>query len=528
MATYDDFWQTWDEPFHLAAGLEWWDHGKYTYERMHPPLARIMIAMGPYIGGLRTQPGSGNHWAEGSEILHAGGTYEANLRLARLGVLPFFVIGAAVVALWAWWCGGRWASVAATFVFSMLPPVLGHAGLATLDMAAAALVPAALLAFALWLEKPSRLRSCALGLATALALCTKFTAFVFLAAGFAAVFFSCGRHPSRGRVAGITVASIVCLLAMWSVYRFSLVPLLAEQNNLGARFDAFFGTSGMSRDFLHTLLAAVPVPAIELFWGLYDVFVFRRGEGSLDFFVGSIRKTGWWYFYPVMLLVKSPVPFLLLAGAGVIGGWRGRFANKRLLVPAVAALAILLAGIFATPNNGLRQILPIYALLAAAAGCGVTYLHSVLRSRVAAWGLPLVLLTWCGVIAWDAHPDYLAYYNSLAGNQPERYGVNSDLDWGQDLKRLAVACRSRGIETLWLGYNGSKDMDLSKFSLPEIRELPPEAPADGWVAISIRKLVLGDEKPPYNQYAWLRSFTPIAKVGSSIYLYRVPSGADAR
>ena len=40
-----------------------------------------------------------------------------------------------------------------------------------------------------------------------------------------------------------------------------------------------------------------------------------------------------------------------------------------------------------------------------------------------------------------AHPDYLAYFNALAGDDPERIVVDSDLDWGQDIKRLGQRLR---------------------------------------------------------------------------------------
>ncbi|NJN00002.1 MAG: hypothetical protein HC800_25245 [Phormidesmis sp. RL_2_1] len=88
VSTYSIFWQTWDEPFHIAAGMEWLDQGKYTYETFHPPLSRIMIALGPYLSGLGSVA-SNSPWQEGQAILHSGGNYERNLTLARLGILPF-------------------------------------------------------------------------------------------------------------------------------------------------------------------------------------------------------------------------------------------------------------------------------------------------------------------------------------------------------------------------------------------------------------------------------------------------------
>ena len=52
-STYSIFWQTWDEPSHIASGMQWLDRGEYTYEPGHPPLARVMSALGLYLDGIR-------------------------------------------------------------------------------------------------------------------------------------------------------------------------------------------------------------------------------------------------------------------------------------------------------------------------------------------------------------------------------------------------------------------------------------------------------------------------------------------
>ena len=50
------FGHTWDEPEHLAAGLERVDLGRYDFDIQHPPIARAMIALGPYLAGARSNP----------------------------------------------------------------------------------------------------------------------------------------------------------------------------------------------------------------------------------------------------------------------------------------------------------------------------------------------------------------------------------------------------------------------------------------------------------------------------------------
>ena len=47
--------------------MEWLQYGTYTFEPLHPPLARVAVALGPYLAGLRLKD-HGNLWTEGNEL----------------------------------------------------------------------------------------------------------------------------------------------------------------------------------------------------------------------------------------------------------------------------------------------------------------------------------------------------------------------------------------------------------------------------------------------------------------------------
>src|ERR1700681_2299022 len=70
--TYPIFGQTFDEPAHVACGLEIVSSGRYTLETQHPPLARIATGIGLRAAGL-TLPQQGTIWQRGNEILYDGG-----------------------------------------------------------------------------------------------------------------------------------------------------------------------------------------------------------------------------------------------------------------------------------------------------------------------------------------------------------------------------------------------------------------------------------------------------------------------
>lgn len=558
VATYRVFNQTSDEGAHLAAGMEWLDAGVYMFETLHPPLARVAVALGPYLSGLRLT-GEADVWAEGNNLLHARNRYLYNLALARLGVLPFFLLAIALVWLWSRRMVGDAAAIMATALFTTLPPVLAHAGLATTDMSLAACLAAWLLAFQAWLEKPSDglgpalvsghagpsfipgrastwrpKSSAALGLWTGLALLSKFSALIFLPCCAVALLAwrwvvsdratEPGDRTSKRVTGQAAVIALVAFLVIWGGYRFSF-RLLANEPGVHPEIGRFIGKTGRLHDTAYFIAEKIPIPAGQFLLGIKDVVVKNR-QGHVSYLLGEVRVTGWWYYFPVAIAVKTPLPFLVLAAAGLVLLLRRSVREKewRLLAPGVASAAIVLACLPSSITIGLRHVLPIYPLLAIPAGFAAVTLWKSSRPRLLGRVTVMALLLWQAGASVAAHPDYLAYFNELAGRQPDRILVGSDLDWGQDLLRLSADLRSRGIQKVNLAYYGTAD--LTRHGLPAFQVLPPYRRATGWIAISEISLKTGNGRAPYDGYAWLRAYKPVALVGRSIRLYYLPQSGD--
>src|SRR5689334_3676616 len=154
-----------DEPFHIANGMEWLQQGTFTNQYRHPPLAGIASAVGPFVHGLRSprrwkpaEQGESVIFEEGNEILYAKNDYWLSLALASIGRLPFFVLTGVVTFV----CSPAWFDAAAGLWAVLLrvctSPILGHAGLASNAVACAAGAAFALYRFLLWLEQPDTRR----------------------------------------------------------------------------------------------------------------------------------------------------------------------------------------------------------------------------------------------------------------------------------------------------------------------------------------------------------------------------------
>jgi hypothetical protein len=404
---------------------------------------------------------------------------------------------------------------------------------ATTDMAVTATMAAALLALARWGDEPSPRRALWVGLAAGAAVLSKFTTLLFLpAAAVAMVGWRrlCGPAPDvlagRGRVKELALAAVLAATLVWSGYRFSFGTLAAHARQVGRSaeaIDANFDSMGRWGRGLKALAHSLPVPAPELALGLNHVRK-HTATGHSSYLLGRYRRHGWWYFFPVALGVKTTLGFLGLVALGVaVLARRGR-RDWRPLAPAAGAAAILLVCLPSRINIGLRHVLPLYPLLAVTAAAALRAGWEdgrALRAAAAA------LLAWHLAASAAAHPDHLAYFNEPFAAHPERVLLDSDLDWGQDLLRLEALLRERRVPSITIGYLGNADLD--RHALPPYRRLLPAPPGErwtGWIAVS-EWVLKGVAFHDHDRFAWLDSYTPVARAGRSIRLYYVPETGAA-
>jgi hypothetical protein len=516
-STYRIFSATSDEPAHIASGMEWLQFGSYTYEWQHPPLARVATAIGPYLKGLRserlrtpaTEPPA-IIFTEGYDILYSDGDYWRNLTLARLGTLPFILLAGAVTFVWGRRYYDERVGVLATALLFTLPPILGHAALATLDIGCAATVALALYQFLRWLEEPSRRRSLIWGASVALAILTKYSSIPFLAVCYLPALLLWSRPAMRRRIPGIASALVIALVILWAGFRFSIEPL-DPRSMPHPSVDRWLAQMPPLAPLLH-----IPLPLTEFLLGIRDISR-HNALGHDSFLLGEFRTTGWWYFFPVVLALKTPLGFLGLALAGLglaFARWREAATPRRLT--AVFFVAILAFSLTSRIDLGVRHILSVYPLLALLAA-DVTmraWRHSRPAKVLAAVAVAATLAE-----SVQAHPDYLAHFNALAGSHPEKILCESDLDWGQDLDRLSRRLRELKADHVSIAYFGSAPLDRA--GLPPYRNIGPEQPISGYIAVSVRYLEL--EYARNRGFYWLRGVKPVERIGKSIDLFYLES-----
>jgi len=535
--------QGFDEPCHVAAAIELLDRGTYKLDPVHPPLARIAIGLPLYLAGERfpnlSPSDSGNYNAVGNAILYDGGHYLRNLILARLGVLPFLVFGCVVVFLWTRQEFGDFAAAMAVVLFTTLPIVLAFSGLAYTDIVAASTQAAAFWALAVWLDRRTRRSTLWLGLAAGLALAAKATTSIFLPAAALAMLAVKWAVTRSNRLAEpwdykraakqVALAGGIACVVVWATYGFSVGRVNESMQLSAASMPSFqHFPAPLARVGRKLILSDPELPAPALLRGLAIVWVLNKTSPAA-YLLGHIKPGGWWYFFLVGVAVKSPIPFLVLVGIGLLAS--GKLVKEKrwtALAPAACAAAILLVTMPVKYDAGVRHILVVFPLLAVVAGCGCSYLWNLAanqKNNSVPWGRAALaaLLVWQGVSTLRASGDCIAYFNELAGKDPSKVLVTGcDLDCGQDLFALLRELRAEHVSHASLALWTSADM--SKLGFPPFDVPQPYQPVTGWFAISLRALRFGDvfhDAYPPDAFAWLSRYQPVQRVGKTILLYEI-------
>jgi hypothetical protein len=540
---------TFDEGPHLAVGYATLRTGDFRLQpvHIHPPLANVLAAapllLDPSLPDPRLIPG----WdiaslsAVTDAVVWRHSPPDGMALAGRLPIILLAILLGAFVYRWASDLAGHTAGLLALFLCALDPNIVAHAQVITTDMGVVTFGFIALYScykFQISNTCTARRRKChksqkwwlaVTGVALGAALAAKVTA-ALLAPLIVVIVLLAGRDAIARRVERIVVIGLIAFVVVWAAYGFEIgrVPGLP-----------------------------VPIPAathVKIYQSLQQHY----DEGHPSFLMGMNSTRGWWYYFPVAFLVKTPLPTLILAlvsivlavGYGVSGIRGGKPASHKSQVAAwtlgLFPAVHFVTALWSSVDIGYRHLLPILPFLFVFIGIQISNLkhlhcaqaqvsqisnHPVTLSPYHLVTLSVILLlAWYAVGAATIFPHNLAYFNELAGGPENGYNwlVDSNLDWGQNLKELKawLAERARGISRVYLSQFSPARPDV--YGL-EVTQLPPSPraapfarfnPAPGWYAIGATTLQ-GVYTPDVNTFAYFRAMTPAARIGHALFVYHV-------
>ncbi|MEK9155005.1 MAG: glycosyltransferase family 39 protein [Patescibacteria group bacterium] len=311
-------------------------------------------------------------------------------------------------------------------------------------------------------------------------------------------------------------------------------------------------------------------PMAEYMLGVLMVMQ-RSSGGNTGYFMGEVSASGWWYYFPVIFALKEPIPSLALMSLAFIIAFLNIVKNFRFPTSIVKKFFDYLGTNFAefsmisfvifywaysikSPLNiGIRHILPtlpfIYILTAGVMKKWISSGSNVIKREL--WGkltsltsalikislksaVIIILIIWYLGETLINSPYFLSYFNQFGGgtNNGYQYAVDSNYDWGQDLKRLKKFTDENNVSKIAIDYFGGGNPQYYLGNKAEgwwSSRGNPKYESIKWIAVSINSIqgAMGNLHPghirkPEDEYKWIKNpYQPYAKAGTSIFIYKL-------
>ncbi|KKT24965.1 MAG: Glycosyl transferase, family 39 [Parcubacteria group bacterium GW2011_GWA2_43_9b] len=364
-----------------------------------------------------------------------------------------------------------------------------------------------------------------------------------------------GRNLYKYLGGTILLYAIGYIVIVWPVYFFQVANYPVDrQVNDTRQILQTFGLRPIAN--LIIWMAGLPILRALAQYGLGLAMVLQRAVGgNTTYFLGQINNTGWPLYFPIVYLIKETLTLHILTFTALFYGlWQFiknkiyRWARFHDFLQANIA-QILMIGFIALYwysslrsilNIGVRHILPTFP-----------FIFLLVAQQISLWlaNRPenkerlvqtlkyfflAILIVWQAISVVGVYPSFLAYFNESIGGPADgyKYVVDSNLDWGQDMKRLTDWVNDNKIDKIHLHYFGGAVPEYylgdkfifwwDKYPSTDITV------SGGWLAVSATFLQGGRGKlaPGFidnaGDYTWLNAYTPVTIIGHSIFVYYIP------
>jgi 4-amino-4-deoxy-L-arabinose transferase-like glycosyltransferase len=557
---------TYDELAHIGAGYSYLTQQDYRMNPEHPPLIKDLAAIPLLFLHLNfpkddpTWTGANpavwwNQFDFGHKLLYGSGNNpDQIIFFARIPMILVMLLLGFFIFFWTRKKWGNVSAIISLFLF-FSPTIIAHGRLVTTDIGAAT---GAVISTYFWLQflhKPSKKSVLLAGIFFGVAMVLKFS--LVLLVPFFAIITLVYAGLKENRIKNYVKYSLLAILAgligiiviVWPLYAYHVANYPVQKQIQD------------TTDILRTTTLPKMVTNLEITLeknlitrplGEYVLGVLmatnRVAGGNTTYFLGQISAESWKTYFPIVYFIKNTLPFSILTVLAIITAlwtikrpwWKNAFSRKKDWVKnhftEFAMLVFLgiywLVSIKGNLNIGVRHLMPVFpfTIMLVATGVSSFLKNPYLKLRYILIG---GLILWQVISVFMIYPHFLAYFNEAVGgpSQGYKYVVDSNLDWGQDLKRLTLWVNQNNIDKIYLDYFGGGDPAYylgDKYQKWDGKiNTPSQLPSGSYIAVSLNQLQGGKAKPApgfdqqYGYYDWINAYTPVAKIGYSIFVYKI-------
>ncbi len=548
---------TMDELAHIPSGYGYMHEQDYRLNPEHPPLLKDLSAVPLLLMDLEFdkqfqawKEDVNGQWSMGWKfIFGSNNPTEKMIFWSRIPMILILLIFGYYIFRWTKGLFGPTTGLLSLFLFSFSPTFIAHGRYVTTDVGAAAAFFIATYYFIRWLKNPKKKNLIIAGIVFGIAQLVKFSLFILVP--FLGLILLIWIIVSKKRfwkyVWKFILIIIIGYLVIFPIYQYHVLNYPPEKQ---------------VSDTQHILEShSIPPLANSIIWmadkpilraysqyslGLLMVFQ-RTAGGNTTFFLGEVSSTAWPLYFPIVYIIKTPLALHLLTIIALLFlAWQikpRKYIQK--LFPHIKkyfaeyAMLVFLAvywtlSIKSNLNIGVRHVLPTFPFTYILISGQIKRISERIKRKKIAVGFYLlltILLGWYAFSSLSIFPYYLTYFNELAGGAKNgyKYVTDSNLDWGQDLKRLNKWAESKGIEKIKVDYFGGSDVNYYLGDKYEEwhSDYSPQKAKNSYLAVSATFLQQSRAIPtkgfdePTDRYMWLYRYEPVAVIGNSIFVYYI-------
>jgi len=567
-----------DEVAHIPAGYSYLTQQDMRLNPEHPPLLKDLSAI-PLLfikdinfpSQLKSWKDEVNsQWDFGFAFLYnSNNDADKIIFWSRLPMLLLLIALGFFIYKWAKELYGKWAALFAVFLFSFSPTFIAHGRYVTTDVGAATAFFIATYYFVKWLtienEKTLSAKKNLIlaGIFFGLAQLIKFSLFLLIIYfGILLLIWIYIKWRENKNLAKTFVnyclkfalIMIIGYILVYPIYLFHVAGYPAEKQTSDTQYHAsHFPVRPAEKLVVWMSQKPILRPYAQYLLGFFMV-VQRATGGNTTYFLGEVNNVGWYSYFPIVYAIKPPLALhiftvivLLFLAWQVPKGFSRKVFNSlsAILKKYFTEIAMLIflaiywtVSIRSNLNIGVRHILPTFPFVYILISGQIKRIFEYVKGRqnkklvIGHWSLVVFLLLWYALSSLNIFPYYLTHFNELVGGSKNGYiyVTDSNLDWGQDLKRLAKWVDEQEIKKIKVDYFGGATAEYylgNKFER-WWAERDPKYAKGSWLAISATFLQQNRAIPTKgfskstNSYFWLNQYQPVTVIGNSIFVYYIP------
>ena len=531
-----------DEVAHIGAGLSYVQKLDLRYNDEHPPLVKVLAGLPLAIRGTRADYSSEEwrisdslfraflgEWVFGDWVLSHWNDARSTLMWARFPMLLLTLLLGWVIFAVGRRIGGDWGGLLCLAAYVTTPAFLTFGPLVLTDLGIALFALLTVWRLGdLW-RNPDRANIRWFALALAGALLTKFSSGILLIAVWVYVL-----STRRWRLAGQPVDKVEA--RAWRKFRWRALRSAVAQA----------ATMVYVVYFVLSWNQPVDIPGLAGHGWLSSLvgrplmppWLFLRGLGFMlitsirpSFILGHMYPHGVWFYFPVLLVLKSLPGFLgLLAMTLALAfHWRARSRGVPVIPPELAShwraiwvSMLVFTGVclVSAMDISIRHFTVPLVLLTLLMAPLPRLIEGSAKSLVRpAAAVAVVLIAICLIAAVRVYPYYMQYASPLGMGRPLYWLMSdSNVDWNQGLLEVEQFARQHRLTDVPIDAYGFSDAGAF---VPHWRmwdcQVPADSDAGHWAFVSAN-LILDS-----GNCIWILRYPHETLAGGGMYAVRLPS-----